>query len=92
MGNIGVKTVIQRTELPGSRINDEVVFFNQGTGDYYGTGPVGADIWEFLADPKTLGELCDLLLEKYEVDREECEAQVSKFVLDMIDAGICTLQ
>lgn len=80
--------LISRTEIPGSKIDDELVFFNHETGMYYGTGQVGAEIWEFLDEPRSMADICDRLLEKFEVDRDTCEKQVHLFIEEMVASGI----
>lgn len=88
MIKVDMDLVVKRSEIPGSKIDDEFVFFNRETGSYYGTGPVGANIWDFLEMPKSINEICEHLLSIYDVDRAKCESQVNKFISDMIDAGI----
>lgn len=85
---VTVETTLQRTDLPGSQIDEELVFFNQKTGKYYGTGPIGAQIWNFIESPKSVAEICDHLLEKFDVDRETCENHVVDFASEMIAGGI----
>jgi hypothetical protein len=86
MGAIRADTVFRRVELPGSRIQDEMVFFDQSAGKYYATGPVGADIWEFLDAPKSFAAICDHLLNIYDVDRATCETEAGTFLTQMLDA------
>ena len=88
MNTISSDLVIRRTELTGSEIDDEMVFFNHETGKYFATGPVGSTIWQFLDAPKSISEVCEFLLDKYEVDRSTCETQVQRFVGELIDGGI----
>ena len=88
MADITSDQIIKRANIHGSKIGDELVFFNHETGKYYGTGPVGAEIWEILETPTSLGQICDRLLEKFDVDRETCETHVSEFISDMIKSGI----
>lgn len=88
--DVNSNSVIQRTDLTGSQIDSEMVFFNHNTGKYFGTGPVGADIWAYVDSPKSISEICDYLLETYDIDRETCETQVQKFVREMIAGGIVT--
>jgi Coenzyme PQQ synthesis protein D (PqqD) len=88
MSEINANTVVQRVELPGSRIQDEMVFFDQEAGKYYATGPVGADIWEFLDAPKSFAAICDHLLGMYEIDHATCELEVRTFLTQMSEAGM----
>ena len=80
--------VIKRTDLIGNQIDNEMVFFNQSTGKYFATGQVGAEIWAFIEAPRSVAQICDHLLEKFNVDRSTCETQVNKFVTELIESGI----
>lgn len=88
MIEVSAELVLSRAHIPGSKIDDELVFFNQENGKYYGTGPVGAEIWDVLEVPKSFAEICDHLLEKYDVSRDDCERDVGNFVRDMLAGGI----
>lgn len=92
MLEITPETVIRRIELPGSRIQDEMVFFHHEAGKYYATGPVGADIWERLEAPCTFSAICDHLVAVYDIDRKTCENQVRAFLGQMLGNGMIGLE
>jgi hypothetical protein len=54
-------------------VGDEVVILDLATGTYFGLDPVGARMWELMAEGKTLAEVCGVMLDEYEVAREELE-------------------
>lgn len=80
MIEIADEMLFQRIDLPGSRIQDEMVFFHQDAGKYYAVGPVGAEIWDFLATPKSFAAICEHLLNRFEIDQPTCEIEVRKFL------------
>jgi hypothetical protein len=41
---------------------------------HYGLEEVGARIWELIAEPRTVGEICDTLLDEYESSRTPVNA------------------
>lgn len=84
-------TVLKRTELPGNFIDDELVLFNHKSGKYFGTGPVGAEIWRFLAEPRSFDEVCNHLLQLFDVDQTTCKTQVTSYMSDLMDNGIVTI-
>lgn len=88
MNEVKPDLVIKRTNLAGSQIDNEMVFFNHQTGKYFATGPVGAEIWAYLDSPRSLSQIYEHLLEMYEVDRSTCETQVKSFVTELIQNGI----
>lgn len=87
---ISETTPFRRVDLPGSRIDDEMVFFDQTSGRYFATGPVGADIWDFLASERTFAEICTHLLNLYDIDQASCEAETRAFLTQMLEAGLVT--
>src|SRR6266851_3148762 len=45
----------------------EAVVLDFKSGMYYGLDEVGASIWKLIAEPRTVGEICDALVAEYEV-------------------------
>lgn len=73
------------TELDG-----EAVILNLENGVYYGLDEIGTYIWGLLQTPHTFGDLVDLLLEEYEIDRETCQRDVQALLVDMHSHGLIT--
>jgi hypothetical protein len=67
---------------------EEAVMMSVAAGCYYGLNAVAVRIWELLERPMTIAELCARLCEEFEVDAQTCEAEVLKFVNELIDNGI----
>lgn len=88
MTEIDSEKIIKRANIHGSKIGDELVFFNHEAGKYYGTGAVGAEIWDILEKPTSFSQICDQLLEKFDVDRDTCETHVGEFISEMLKSGI----
>lgn len=88
MSEITAETIFRRLDLPGARIENEMVFVDIDAGSYYATGEVGADIWDFLDAPRSFEAICDHLLGRYEIDRTTCEAEVRAFLAQLLDAHL----
>jgi hypothetical protein len=58
------------------QVGDESVMLDLEKGAYFGLDPVGARVWQLLAEGMTLAQACDRLLEEYEVSREDIERDV----------------
>jgi hypothetical protein len=71
-----------------SEMDGEIVMMSIENSEYYGLDPVASSIWKALAEPLTLGELVDRLLEEYEVDRNTCMADVEGFVQELLDKKV----
>lgn len=57
-------------------------------GNYYGLGEVGSRIWELLATPIKLDQLCDQLLAEYQVEPKRCQTEVIAFLNQLQDEGL----
>jgi hypothetical protein len=67
---------------------EEAVMLSISAGRYYGLNAVGARIWELIATPMTVSEICARLCEEFEVDAQNCELAVLEFVNEVVDRGI----
>ena len=70
------------------RFDDEVVLMNFENEEYYGLEFPGSRIWELLELPRSLAEICSLLVEEYDVDTDICHEETSEFVQNMIDKNL----
>jgi hypothetical protein len=71
-----------------TEIDDQTVMMDIDQGSYFGLNPTGTRIWALLAEPIAIGDLCDRLLEEFDVPREQCERQVVDFLESLIDRGL----
>ena len=92
MSELSAETTLRRVEFPGSRIQNEMVFFDPEVGKYYATGPVGADIWEFLQTPRLVVVIFDHISATYDIDRTTCEAEVRAFLAQMLETGLVAVE
>ena len=86
---VTLETTIQRSqELLASNIGDEVVMMSIENSAYYGLDPVGSKIWEMISEPMRVSDLCEQLMERFDVSAEQCQADVLKFLNEMYDEGM----
>jgi len=82
-------TLSRNADILHARVGtEEAVMMSVAAGRYYGVNAVGARIWELLETPMTVAQLCAQICEEFDVDARTCEAEVLKFVSDLIDNGI----
>ncbi|MGH7075147.1 MAG: PqqD family peptide modification chaperone [Stellaceae bacterium] len=67
---------------------EEAVMLSVKAGSYYGLNAVARRIWELLEAPNTLPALRDVICAEFEVDVETCEADLLKFVRELMDNGL----
>ena len=70
--NLSDKVTVPQ-QVMARTVGDETVILDLASGTYFGLDPVGARIWELLGEGKTIAEVCDQMLEEYEVTRDEVE-------------------
>lgn len=78
---IDLQTVIKKnTELLETDIDGEKVMMSLESGNYYGLDMIATRIWQLVEKPIKLGELINILLEEYDINREKCTQDVIEFL------------
>jgi len=65
-----------------------------GIGDLasiYSLNTIGSLVWEVLANPKNTMELVDLVTTEYEVDWDQAQQDVERFLADLQSVGLITI-
>lgn len=84
MSSITQKSTIQRNpELVSTDVDGEKVMMSVENGEYFGLDPVGSRIWELMENPIRIDHLVDLLLEEFDVSREQCELDTFEFLNEL---------
>ncbi len=52
-------------------------------GQYYGAASVAGQIWSLLDRPRSVEELCQLLVTQFKVPRETCQSDLLEFLSDL---------
>ena len=84
-------TLSQVQDLLDASIDDEVVLLDMQAEKIYGMDPVASRVWELLAQPRNLEEVCDLLVQEFDVDRSICERDVLDYVGHLIEANLVNI-
>jgi hypothetical protein len=80
--------VVASTEQVSADLAGEAAILNLKSGVYYGLDPVGARIWRFIVEPRTIAEIEDVLLAEYEVEPLQCGPDVLTFIERLADEGL----
>ena len=67
---------------------DEKALLSAERGKYYGLNSPAARIWDLLAAPATLHELCDVLRSEFDVEAAECSRDTAELVAEMVAEGL----
>ena len=70
------------------KLHDELVMMDIDKGKYFAFNEVATRIWEILEKPKTEDELVTQLLEEYEVEEEQCRAEVKELLGELGKLGL----
>jgi hypothetical protein len=74
------------------QVGEECVMLDTAHGTYFGLDPVGARMWQLLGEGRTLLEVCDRMVEEYEVSRVDIERDVIRLVSELGESGLLTLR
>ncbi|MGI9521096.1 MAG: PqqD family protein [Hyphomicrobiaceae bacterium] len=64
-------------------VGEETVILDVASGTYFGLDPVGARVWQLMEEGRKLAEICEAMLEEFEVSREELEHDVLALAQDL---------
>jgi Coenzyme PQQ synthesis protein D (PqqD) len=80
--------VVATNQQVSCALGDESAILNMKNSVYYGLNPVGARIWNLLRQPQSVGAICDIILEEYDVQRECCERDLLDLLGQMKSEGL----
>lgn len=72
-------------------LNGEAVLLNLKTGVYLGLDLVGTRVWQLLADKPALQDVIEKILSEFDVEREQCTADLLALTSDMSRHELITL-
>ena len=78
-------------QVMARQVGEETVILDLAGGGYFGLDPVGARIWQLMADGKTLAEVCEVMLNLYEVSLEDIERDVLGLAQDLSEKRLISL-
>jgi hypothetical protein len=78
-------------ELLTTLVDGELIGMSVERGACYGLNGVGTRVWELLAEPRSIADLCDQLTSEYEVDADQCLREVLDLVEELRSEGLVTV-
>lgn len=67
-----------------AELGDELVALDVNAGACFGFNEVAAVVWRLLETPKSVADLCAHLLAEYDVDADQCYAEVQQLLDEMV--------
>jgi len=77
-------------QVMSRRVGDETVLLDLERGFYFGVDRVGQRIWELAGSDRTLGDIVDVIVDEFDVDRDQAEADVMEFAATLVAKGLLT--
>ena len=72
-------------------VGGETVILHLGNGKYFGLDTIGTHLWEGLKAGRLPSEVCDEILDQYDVEREVAEADIARVLEDLRDNDLVEL-
>jgi Coenzyme PQQ synthesis protein D (PqqD) len=83
--------ISRRSDIPKAELSpDELVLLSAEMGNYYQLDGTALRIWEMLARPMTLDEICQGLETEYEISRQDCFEDIRTFCEQLLDHALIT--
>ena len=73
-------------------VGNETVILNMESGTYFGLDPVGARIWQLIEAGKALAEICNVMLEEFEVKRDKLERDTLALASELVQNKIIAIR
>jgi hypothetical protein len=69
-------------------LNGEVAILNLKSTLYFGLDRVGATVWDALSEPKTAADLCQVVIDSFDVTEDQCQKDVLELLTTLNKAGL----
>jgi hypothetical protein len=80
--------VSRAKEVMFSQLDDELLAIDSQAGFCYSLNETAGLIWEMMAEPITLKEICTRLQEKFDVDEKDCLSDVTALLQGLYQAEL----
>jgi len=80
--------LVRKTGLPSTVVDSDIVVLNIVTQKYIGLDEIGGELWELLAQPQRIDDLCRAMCDRYDGSSEEIAADVLSFLGELRNEGL----
>lgn len=84
-------TVQQTPSAVSCEIEEQTVLLNVDAGKYHGFNEVASRIWQMIESPIKIDQVCDQLIQEFDISKEQCESDVLRFLQHLNESGLVTL-
>lgn len=75
--------VVRSEDFITSTVDNDLVMMSLEKGTYYGLDAIGSHVWEHIAEPITIEDLCQKLTDQFEVEATQCQTDVLAFLNEL---------
>ncbi|MGH9708980.1 MAG: PqqD family protein [Candidatus Acidiferrales bacterium] len=83
--------IVATKQQVSCELGEEAAILNMKNSVYYGLDPVGARIWRLLQQPRSVGEIRDVIVEEYDVTPERAESDLRALLEKLLGEGLVEL-
>jgi hypothetical protein len=76
--------VVREDEPIAANVDGEIVILSAKAEAYFGLGETGSEIWQMVASPRLVSDICEKLVEQYDIDRQTCERDTVAFLTKLL--------
>lgn len=84
MSDLLSRRLVPSSDALESRVGEEIVLLHLGNDTYFGLDPLGTRIWEMLKDGVALPAIRDRLAADYGVEASRVQADMERFLDDLL--------
>lgn len=84
--------VVQSEHLLTSELDGETVMMSLERAAYYGLDATAQRIWNLIAQPCRVSDICAQLVAEYAVEPEVCQREVIAFLAELNKEGLVRIQ
>lgn len=77
-------------QVMAREVGKETVLLDLASGMYFGLDSVGTRIWQLIKAGKSIAQICDQMVEEYDVPREVLEEDAFALVHDLVEKKLIT--
>lgn len=93
VGDITAKSIVQASkDAVWCELSGESAILNLRSSMYHGLNQTGTRAWKLLAEPRTVADIRDALLDEYDVETERCERDVIELLRELLAQGLITVK
>ena len=82
-------SIVRRVDdVMSAEVDNEMVMMRLESNGYFGLDDIGRRIWELLAEPRPVADICTELRAEYEVEQGECERDVLRYLQELDEHGL----